>query len=174
MSAVQRNRLLFYGAIILVLVADQASKAWVMRNLPYGSSMDLAPWLSPIFSLTKVRNTGVAFGMFPQLGRLPVVLSALVVVGVLLFRHKLPVTDYWLHAALGLVVGGAIGNNLLDRLLLGYVIDFIDVNFWPLASWPVFNLADSAIVVGVGILLLDSFLAGRRETGAHDAGTADI
>jgi len=61
-----------------------------------------------------------------------------------------------------LVTGGALGN-LIDRLTHGYVVDFIDVNFWPLRQWPVFNLADSAIVVGVTILLLDAFFVGQKE-----------
>jgi signal peptidase II len=159
--------LLYFGGGGVVIVADQLNKLWVMANLPEYQSYHLFDWLAPILSFTSVRNTGVAFGLFPGLGSLFTVLSVLVVVAILYFRRTIPVTDLLIHAALGLVSGGALGN-IIDRIARGYVVDFLDVNFWPFHNWPVFNLADSAIVVGVGLLLLDSILADWRARHADD------
>ncbi|MGC9348929.1 MAG: signal peptidase II [Anaerolineae bacterium] len=155
---VRLSQLLFYGGAVIVLILDQLTKAWVVANLPLYRPVDLFPWLAPVLSFTSVENTGVAFGLFPGLGLLFTVLSLVVVAGIFIFFRTLPASDLWVHMSLGLVTGGALGN-VLDRFLRGYVVDFIDVNFWPFATWPVFNLADSAIVVGVFILLIDSYFA---------------
>jgi len=155
MKLVFRNRLLLWGGAALILTADQISKVWVVQNLPFGSPFDPIPWLRPLLSFTYVTNTGVAFGLFPQLGDVFTFLAAAVIVAILLFQRSLPPEDWATHLALGLQVGGALGN-LLDRIFRGSVVDFLDVNFWPFAQWPVFNFADSAIVVGVGILLLNT------------------
>ncbi|MBN1249085.1 MAG: signal peptidase II [Anaerolineae bacterium] len=154
------SHLLFYGAIVGVLLIDQLSKAWVVENLSLYQPTDLVPWLAPVLSFTSIRNTGVAFGLFQGLGSFFAVFSILVLVGVFAFRRTISPDDLRVHLSLGLVVGGALGNNIVDRLLRGHVVDFLDVNFWPLQNWPVFNIADSAIVVGVAVLLLDSLLAG--------------
>lgn len=161
------SHLLFYGAALLVLLADQLTKAWVVANLPLYQPTDLVAWLAPVFSLTSIRNTGVAFGLFQGLGNLFAVFSVLVLIGIFVFRRTIEAEDVWTHLSLGLVVGGAVGNNIIDRLLRGYVVDFLDVNFWPLQNWPVFNLADSAIVIGVGVLLVDSLLSGAPEAVAR-------
>jgi signal peptidase II len=152
---------LFLGGMVFCLVIDQVSKAWVVANLPPYRPTNVIPWLAPILSFTFVENTGVAFGLFPSLGPLFMWLSMLVVAGILAFRRSIPASDVWVHLSLGLVTGGAIGN-VIDRVARGYVVDFLDVNFWPLATWPVFNLADSAIVVGVAVLMVDSLLAERE------------
>jgi signal peptidase II len=156
--SVYLSRVLFFGAVAIVLLLDQVTKAWVVANLPAYRPVNVIPWLAPILSFTSVENTGVAFGLFPGLGSLFTLLALVVVIGIFFFMRTLPASDLWVHLSLGLVTGGALGN-VLDRFLRGYVVDFLDVNFWPLATWPVFNLADSAIVVGVFILLVDSFLA---------------
>lgn len=166
-SAAFLSHVLFGGLLLGVVVADQLTKAWVVANLPVHRPVDVFPWLAPILSFTSVQNTGVAFGLFPALGDLFTLLSVIVVIGILIFRRTLPSVHVWVHGALGLVVGGALGN-VIDRLLRGYVVDFLDVNFWPLETWPVFNLADSAIVVGVAILLIDSLLA-EPDVEAPDA-----
>jgi signal peptidase II len=159
--AVQWSRLLFYGGAAVVIIADQLTKTWVTQNLAEYQSIELFDWLAPILSLTAVRNTGVAFGLFPQMGSLFGLLSLVVVAAILYFRRTIPAADLRIHGALGLVSGGAVGN-ILDRILKGHVVDFLDVNMWPFHNWPVFNLADSAIVVGVGLLLLDTVLADWR------------
>lgn len=156
------ERLLLLAVAALVLAADQASKAWVVRTLAFGQSRDLAGWLSPLFSLTYVTNTGVAFGLFQGLGDLMAVVALVTVALVLVYSRHLPPGRWLLHGALGLQLGGALGN-LTDRLCRGAVVDFIDLNFWPLQRWPIFNLADASIVVGVGLALLEMGLELRRE-----------
>lgn len=163
MKPALRSRLLLLAVAATVLVIDQLSKAWVIAHLPEYTSVDWIPWLQPLISLTYVKNTGIAFGLFPGLGLLATVLSLVVVIGVFVFQNSIPPADVWVHLALGLVTGGALGNNVIDRPLRGFVIDFFDVNFWPFREWPVFNVADSAIVVGVTILLVDALFCEYRE-----------
>jgi signal peptidase II len=169
MKSTVRSHLLFFGGAVFVVVLDQLSKLWVALNMPAYTPTDFIPRLASIFSFTFVKNTGVAFGLLPKFGGVFTVLSATVIVGIVIFHRSIAGMDSWINAALGLVTGGALGN-LVDRLTRGYVVDFLDVNFWPLREWPVFNLADSAIVVGVAILLIDSFLMSEKPA-VPDAGT---
>lgn len=162
MSLTVRSRFLLWGGAAFVVALDQLSKSWVVQRLPAYTPVEWIPQFASLFSFTFVKNTGVAFGLFPQLGGLFTIFSAIVIVGILIFQQVIAGTDLWVHGALGLVTGGALGN-LSDRLTRGYVVDFIDVNFWPFHEWPVFNVADSAIVVGVTVLLLDAFLVGEKE-----------
>ena len=134
----------FFIIALLVVAADQLTKLWIRSNLPVGQSLPETGF----FRLTHVHNTGAAFGLFYGQS-FPLTVVALVGVVIILlyalFLHRrFPSLDYRLtNSALGLVLGGTIGN-LIDRLRFGYVTDFIDVGIWP-----VFNIADSAIVVGV-------------------------
>ncbi|HNT75521.1 MAG TPA: signal peptidase II [Anaerolineae bacterium] len=167
-----RSKLLLVGAAALVFALDQASKFWVVRTLPPYTPVDVFPWLKPILSFTYITNMGVAFGLFPQLSTLLKFLPLLVIGLIVLFRRSIVVTRIWLDLALGIVVGGALGN-LWDRLFRGgAVVDFLDVNFWPFRQWPVFNLADASILVGVGILLLDSLLFDMQPAPIADVPTA--
>lgn len=104
------------------------------------------PSLARIFKFTFITNTGAAFGMFPQLGSAFMLIAVLVIFGIVLFYRHLPTQDIWVRLSLGLQLGGAMGN-LLDRVVHGFVVDFIDIGFWP-----IFNLADLSIVLGVAIL----------------------
>lgn len=166
----RRSRdLLVFGVALIVLAADQISKAWVRRTLLLGVPWDPVSWLRPILSFTYVTNTGVAFGLFPQLGSL-YALVALAVIGVLFCFYRNLVPDALLMSiSLGLQLGGALGNNVIDRLWHGRVTDFIDLNFWPLQEWPVFNVADSSIVVGVCILAGYLLLQKEQPAVAGDA-----
>ncbi len=148
---------------LLTLAADQVSKQWIVTHLEWGQSMDLASWLTPVLRITYVTNTGVAFGLLQGMGDLFTIV-AVVVVGVLLwYHHSLPPGQPLLRVALGFQLGGATGN-LVDRLVRGAVVDFIDLNFWPLQQWPVFNLADASIVVGVGLLVLTTLFGPEEAT----------
>lgn len=147
----------------LVLLVDQASKYLVITRLGEGQSWDIAPWLAPLFRITHVTNTGAAFGLFPQLGDFLVVIAAIVVVAIFIYQRHLPDGQWLVRVALGLQLGGAVGNNLVDRLRRGSVVDFIDLNFWPLREWPVFNVADTSIVTGVFLLALWMLWEERRE-----------
>ncbi len=128
---------------LVVVAADQLSKAWVRTNLAFGQSL----FEVGFFQITRVHNTGAAFGLFPA-HSFALTIVALVSVAAILFyalfiHRRFPFLDNTLgRVVLGLVLGGATGN-LIDRLRFGYVIDFIDFRVWP-----AFNIADSAIVVG--------------------------
>jgi signal peptidase II len=131
---------------VIIFALDQVSKLLVLRNIPEGESWGLFPALSRLFRFTFITNTGAAFGMFPQLGGTFMVVAIVVIAGIVLFYHHLPIGNFWIRLSLGLQLGGALGN-LVDRIMHGYVVDFVDIGFWP-----IFNLADLSIVTGVMIL----------------------
>jgi signal peptidase II len=150
------------------LAADQISKYWVRHNLMPGVPWSPAPSLRPILSFTYVTNIGASFGLFPQLRSFyPFIITGVIVV-ILLFYRQLSANPKLILIGLGMQLGGALGN-LLDRLGHGRVIDFIDLNFWPLQEWPVFNVADSSVVVGVCILAL--FLLFEKELPVSSSDT---
>lgn len=143
----------FFLAAALVVLADQASKYAVSSLLARGQSWPPEGFIR----LTHVTNTGSAFGLF-QNQTVPLIITAAIgAAAILLFFLHLPQTQLGATLGLGLQLGGALGN-LVDRVRLGQVTDFID-----LRVWPIFNLADSAIVVGVAILLYYLVLARPRE-----------
>ncbi|MCD4738805.1 MAG: signal peptidase II [Anaerolineae bacterium] len=153
MSSASKNSFLIWCGAVFVLIADQLSKHWILQNLTEYKTVDFIPWLTPVLSLTRLSNTGVAFGLFPQFGGLFTILSSIIILIIIWFYRTLEVQSWPIQLAFGMQIGGALGN-LIDRLLRGSVVDFIDLNFWPVQKFAIFNLADSAIVVGVGILLL--------------------
>lgn len=136
-----------------VLALDQLSKSWIVAHMSLGESREVASWLAPLFSLTYVTNTGIVFGLFQGMGDVLLIVVFVAIGAILLYYRHLPPGPTSLHVALGLQLGGALGN-LVDRLTRGAVVDFIDLNFWPLHHWPIFNLADTSIVTGVVLLLL--------------------
>jgi signal peptidase II len=149
-----RNWLILLGIAILTLAADRASKWLIAENLaPNQTWHPPIPLVQRVLSVTYTTNSGAAFGLFPDQGVLFAVIAIVVVVAIILYYRHIPTGYDLARLALGLQLGGALGN-LIDRLRQGFVVDFIDLNFWPLHNWPVFNLADSAIVVGVGILAI--------------------
>jgi len=144
------------GAFLSVLVVDLATKIAIDTHLSYS---DRIPVISGFFYLTHVRNTGAAFGLFadaPQVYRMVFFVSvSLIAVGIIIaFYRKLSPGDRLAALALGLILGGAVGN-LIDRVFRQEVIDFLHFRLWRGYSWPDFNVADSAIVVGVGLLVLE-------------------
>ncbi|MDY7041040.1 MAG: signal peptidase II [Chloroflexota bacterium] len=140
----EKLTLLIIGA--LVLAADQVSKYLVMTNLTIGESWAPIPALERWFVFHYATNTGAAFGLFPELGLFFAIIAAVVAVIIVLYYRYLPQGQWLVRISLGLQLGGALGN-LLDRVQHGHVIDFLDFRVWP-----VFNVADSAIVAGVTIL----------------------
>lgn len=154
----------------LVIVLDQLTKYLIVQKFRLGETI---PIISGFFNFTYIRNTGAAFGilaMAPQSFRVPffvtVPLVALVAIG-FIFR-KIREDDLKLSAALSLVIGGAIGN-LIDRVRLEYVVDFLDFHWSYQYHFPAFNIADSAICVGVGFLMLD--LLTQKNGGELNAPT---
>lgn len=144
--------LLLMGGVIAL---DQATKALLVRSLELHDSV---PLVEGLLSISHVRNRGAAFGLLSDLDLpyQPFVLTLLSVgalLAILLYFVRLPATARRPRLALALVLGGATGN-LLDRVRLGYVVDFIHV-YWRQHQWPDFNVADSAITVGVLLLVFD-------------------
>jgi signal peptidase II len=153
---------LFGFLVLTVLGLDQATKLYVHTTFALHESR---PVIDNLFALTYVRNAGAAFGMLAQQSEtflrlfFPAV-TVLALVGLLTYFVRVP-SQYVLRLwGLCLIISGALGNGL-DRLWLGQVIDFIDVH-WYAYHWPAFNVADSSICIGVGLLLLDSFRAVRE------------
>lgn len=165
-----RNKRAFMGLILAVVVlgVDQLSKYWIVSifNLPLKGSVLVFPG----FRLTMVWNKAVTFGMLAHLGRYsPVifaVVAALIVLALLIwmFRSRNSLSTI----AIGAVIGGAIGN-IIDRMRFGAVVDFIHLYAYGW-SWYVFNVADCAIVCGVGLLLFDSLVCSRQTPVAHEKG----
>ena len=145
----------------LSVLLDQASKLLVANTMQLYQSIPLIPF----FKLTYVHNTGAAFSFLSQAGGwqrwffavLAIVVSAIIAI----WLSRLQQHEKLLAASLSLILGGAIGN-LIDRLAYGYVIDFLDV-YYGTWHWPAFNIADSAITLGVFLMLLESFGVGKTE-----------
>jgi len=155
---------------LAVLALDQWTKWLVEVHLPRGVVAEVIPGF---LNLVHVRNTGIAFGLFASGGAHSswplILLACIALTAVGLYFRFTPATDRVLLAALTLVAGGAVGN-LLDRVMAGSVTDFIDV-YLGSHHWPSFNVADSAISIGIALMVLDSLL-GRWHAGAED-GTRD-
>ena len=151
---------IFTLTVGLSLLLDQASKIYVDNVFELYQSI---PVLENFFHFTYVRNPGAAFGILSDSAiRIPffISISLLAVGGIIWYLRKISATDRWQHFALGLIFSGAVGN-LIDRIRLGEVIDFLDVH-WYRYHWPAFNVADSGICVGVGIMLLCSWRDERQ------------
>jgi signal peptidase II len=153
-----------------VIVLDQWTKWLVELHLPHHAAEPVIPGF---FNLTHVRNTGVAFGLFASDGvgggggGLLTLLGLGALAAVAAYFWFAPARDRWLLVALALVVGGAVGN-LIDRVTSGAVTDFLDV-YVGLHHWPSFNVADSAISIGILLMAVDSFRPHHREAPAAPA-----
>ena len=155
-----------YGFAVLVIVLDQLTKSWVMNGIDLREIGQVPVW-SGVFNLTWVENRGVSFGQFGD-GSARWLLSAFsIVVSAILAWWALKADRRLLVSAIGLVMGGAIGN-VIDRIRFGYVVDFLD--FSGLGFPYVFNVADAAINVGVALLILDTLLTERAARPASPAG----
>jgi signal peptidase II len=158
-------RVFYFLIPVIVFLLDRWSKTLVESRFLLFESKTIIPGF---FDLTHTRNTGVAFGLFANSSSawMPYLLTltsagALVIILVYSLRH--PTQNWRLQLGLMLVLGGATGN-LYDRVSYGYVIDFIDV-FYQNYHWPTFNLADSSISVGIGLLLLEVLLQKPQTQG---------
>ncbi len=142
----------FYLLSLLVILTDRASKVLVSDYMTLGQSI---PVLPGVLHLTYIKNPGAAFGMFPGQPWFLIFVGVLIVAAMLFYVHRVD-RNSLLQLALALMLGGATGN-LIDRILYRGVIDFIDFRIWP-----VFNVADIALVAGVGVLLLDMYMDWKR------------
>lgn len=151
---------------LLILAFDQLTKAAVRARLPIHASVTVVPGL---VDLTHVQNTGAAFGFlnsaaFPFKSALIAVTAAAALLGVAGYAASLAPHQRMARVGLALIIGGAAGN-LLDRVVAGSVVDFVDV-YWRTYHFWAFNVADSAISVGVGIMILDMLCVGAHVSKA--------
>ena len=147
----------------LVVALDQLTKLYIHAGFALSESL---PVIQDIFHITYVRNTGAAFGIFrdiPELARKLFFLSMppIAMVIIITMLRGVENRDRWQIFSLSLIFGGAIGNYI-DRLRFGFVIDFLDFHYKDTWSYPAFNVADSAITVGVALLLLDALGADKK------------
>lgn len=165
----KRSWFLFALCAVVVVALDQLTKAAASSRLLLSEPI---PVLGDFVRLTLVHNTGAAFGLFPG-SRLPfIIVSTLAIAVVLYLYSREAYRGLPQRILLGCILGGAIGN-LLDRIRLGWVVDFIDVGLGS-ARWPVFNVADSAVTVGVILLAWFLTRAGHPASNAEDPSRAGL
>lgn len=150
MTDLKRSKIdiaIFLSGVFGIILTDRLSKIFFSHLLDVGDSLTL---IKNVFHFTLVHNTGIAFGLFKDSGLvffiIPIVLIGLLVYNIYYYQNSQQLSRIYIFA-FSLILGGAIGN-LIDRISLGYVIDFIDFRIWP-----VFNIADSAITIGAAIIL---------------------
>ncbi|MZP29013.1 signal peptidase II [Heliobacterium undosum] len=144
----------FWMILLSTIAVDQLTKVIVQAKMAEHESIPLIP---NIFHLTYVLNPGAAFGMLANKTVFFIAVTLVVVGGILYFYRRVPEDQIWMRLGLALQAGGAVGN-LIDRIRTGLVIDFFDFRVWP-----VFNVADTAISIGVGLIMLSLLLAPDEE-----------
>jgi signal peptidase II len=142
------------GVIILL---DQYTKSLVMQNIPLGEMIYPIPVFESFFRFIHWYNTGVAFGMFQGMNDVFKVLAIIVALIIIYYYPRVPDREWPLKIAMCMQLAGAVGN-LIDRIVVGYVVDFISVG-----NFPVFNIADSSITVGVAVLIVGMWIQDRNE-----------
>ena len=163
-TATLREKTILLWVAALTLILDQFSKYIVEYAMPLNTTWEPFAGYGHLFRFTHIANTGTAFGLFSGSSNFFAVMAVLVGGAILIYNIILPGEQRLLRLAMGLQLGGALGN-LLDRLRLGHVTDFLDFS-----AWPVFNLADTAIVGGVvilGWLMVQEMIEERRQAQAN-------
>jgi signal peptidase II len=150
----------------LVLAVDQITKRLIVDNLQLGEMRRIIPSLSPLFQIVRSHNTGASFGLLPWAGDIFTIIALIVVVVLLYMYPRIPDDKRMAWFATGLIIGGAVGNAL-DRLMHGYVVDFINYQIPGVIS-NVSNLADHAIVLGVILFFISSW-RDERQNAKKDA-----
>lgn len=143
------------------LLLDQLTKIYIDSSFALYESITV---IENFFNITYVRNPGAAFGILSDSSiRIPffISVSTIAAIGILWYLRKVNASDRWQHFALGLIFCGAVGN-LIDRIRMGEVIDFLDAH-WYQYHWPAFNVADSAICVGVAVMFLCTWQEERQK-----------
>lgn len=148
----------------IIILLDQWTKYLIRTNIPLGDSWSPWPWLAPYARLVHWRNTGAAFGMFQEFGGVFTILAIIVSLAIIYYFPQVPRKEWSLRVALGLQLAGAVGN-LIDRLTIGSVIDFISIG-----NFAVFNVADASISTGVAILVLGMLIHEYQQHRAAPSG----
>ncbi|QQK78341.1 signal peptidase II [Salicibibacter cibarius] len=150
--------MIYYLLALVVLIADQLTKWLIAAYMEIGETI---PVIEDVIHITSHRNAGAAFGILQGQMWLFYIVTIIVTVGIVYFIKKMGQTDKWIGIPLGILLGGTVGN-FIDRILHGEVIDFIDV-YIGTYSFPIFNVADSALTVGVILLIIKLFIDERKE-----------
>lgn len=152
-------RIVFFLIAIVAFVLDYISKRWIVNNMKLNEQFSV---IGDFFLITSHRNRGAAFGILQEQRVFFIIVTIVILVGILWYAHIMREKgSKTLLVGLALVLGGALGN-FIDRVRFGEVVDFFKFNFGSY-TFPIFNVADSAIVIGVGLILLDTLLEVRRE-----------
>lgn len=159
-----RAALLLAIPAAILYAADQLTKALVVASIPFGERQEV---LGDLVQLWHVRNTGAAFSLFPGATWLFVVVTAGALVMIAYFYRAFRTRGAWIHVVLGAILAGTLGN-LTDRLRHGYVVDFVSVGIGDV-RWPTFNVADSSLVIGIGLLVLYLSFGDERRGDASAA-----
>jgi signal peptidase II len=154
------------GLAVLVFVLDQVTKAAINATLPFNTYFEpgRVTVIPSFFHLVHVGNTGAAWGLFAGKSLWLAALAIVTLAAIYHFRRQLELVRTVVQVSFGLLCGGILGN-LVDRIIRGHVVDFLAFSFGSF-EWPAFNVADSAICVGVGLYLLQSFREPRAPDGA--------
>jgi len=139
-----------------VIVVDQLTKALVRQNLALGEAWAPIPAIGDFFRFLYWQNRGAAFGSFQNAGPVLTVVRILIAIFIIVFYQKTEIKDVLVKVSLSLMLGGAVGN-LVDQFTLGFVTDFIAVG-----RFPIFNVADSCVTIGVGLMLLDMIIKEKN------------
>lgn len=166
-----RRYLIFWILASLSLFWDQVSKVWVRGNIPFNSYRDIdsITLIPGTFYIVHVGNHGAAWGMLEGFGWLFISLAVFAMAAIYVYRKHLELDRRWIQMIFGLLVGGIIGN-VVDRIFQGFVTDFILVII-PVVGyhWPVFNVADAAIVTGVLLYMVETFRSDFKEKNKSDS-----
>ena len=147
-----KNNKVWFLLIGIIFILDQVTKFLTLKFLFAKDSVSLLPF----FSLTYVENTGSAFGLFQNANLFLLFISVLVLLLMFIWRKDIFVLGNWAKCGYYLIFAGALGN-IYDRIILGYVVDFLDFHFWP-----VFNIADSSISIGAVLIAISIIMEGKR------------
>ena len=158
-----RDYLTLFGIGGAIIILDQTTKVLVRRNLALGEWWSPSVWLEPYLRIVNWKNTGAAFGILPSLGYFIAILAVVVAIAIVYYFPRVPREDWTLRLAMGLTFGGALGN-LIDRLTIGWVTDYLSI--W---RFPVFNVADLCITLGVIVLLLGVWSQERSKDSSPDS-----
>ena len=147
----------------LIVLLDQATKYIIRSNLAVGEIYRPDLWITQFARIVHWQNTGAAFGMFQSLGNVFMILSMVVSAAIIYYYPQVPPQDRLIRLAMALLLGGALGN-LIDRLYQGYVTDFISVS-----EFPVFNIADASISLGVVVLFFGMWYQEKEKKASQDS-----
>jgi signal peptidase II len=145
------------GIAAVIIFFDQFTKSLVLKNIPLGDMISPIPAFSSFFRFIHWYNTGVAFGMFQGKNGIFIALAVIVSLVIIYYYPHIPANEWPLKIALSMQLAGALGN-VIDRIFVGYVVDFISIG-----NFPVFNVADASITIGVAVLIVGMWIEERNQ-----------